>query len=131
MTFITAAEATALWRQIKERRLGEDSPEYQEFISRIRERDDYLYETYGKRYYDSHYGKWIAVSVNGEVIIDDTSGQVIWAASEKFGNGNFCMRKLAEFPGHRLLTPGVIRKIEEDENSNGSGSQVARNSENE
>ena len=40
----------------------------------------------------------------GQVIIRETAGEVTWAASEAFGDGHYSKRKLADFPGHELLT---------------------------
>jgi hypothetical protein len=52
---------------------------------------------------DSDYGKWIAISLDGRVIIRNTAGEVTWAAIHDFGEGNFAKRKLSEFPGHELF----------------------------
>jgi hypothetical protein len=90
-------------RRLIEAGVPDDAPEFQEFIARVVARDDYLYERYGKQYLDTHPGRWIAISLDGQVIIRDTASQVIWAGSDTFGEGNFSMRRLAEFPGHELF----------------------------
>jgi hypothetical protein len=100
--WISTEEYQREWRRLREARVPLDAPEVQELMRRVSERDDYLYEQYGKPHYDTHYGRWIAVSTDGEVIIRDTSSEVHWAAVDAFGSGNFAIRKLAEFPGHQL-----------------------------
>jgi hypothetical protein len=90
-------------RRLIEAEIPDDAPEFQALITRVATRDDYLYERYGKEYLDTHPGKWIAISLEGQVIISDTAGEVTWAASEAFGEGNYAKRKLAEFPGRELF----------------------------
>ena len=82
----------------------DDAPEFQELIARVVARDGYLYERYGKPYLKTNYGKWIAISPDGQVIIRDTASELSWAAREAFGGGNFSKRKLAEFPGHEIMS---------------------------
>src|SRR5947207_11407046 len=101
--WITGEEIGRENRRLIEAGKPDDSPEFRELIARIVARDDALYERYGKRYLDTHYGKWIAISLDGQVIIRDTAGEATWAASEAFGDGNYAKRKLAEFPGHELF----------------------------
>jgi hypothetical protein len=59
--------------------------------------------SYGKQYLDTHPGKWIAISLDGQVIIRNTAGEVMWAASDAFGEANYSVRKLAAFPGLELF----------------------------
>jgi hypothetical protein len=101
--WITGEEAGRENRRLIEAGVPDDAPEFQELIARIVARDDYLYERYGKQYLATHPGKWIAISLDGQVIIRDTAGEVSWAASEAFGDGNYAKRKLAEFPGHQIF----------------------------
>jgi hypothetical protein len=102
--WITGEEFGRERRRLIEAGVPNDAPEFQELICRVVERDDYLYETYGKPYLGTHRGKWIAVSLDGQVVIRDRSGELIWDAVAAFGRGNFSMRKLAVFPGHTLLS---------------------------
>ena len=81
----------------------DDSHEMRELDARVDARDDYLFEKYGKRYMETHYGKWIAISVEGRVIIKDTASELGSVAREEFGPGNFSKRKLTEAGGHRLF----------------------------
>jgi hypothetical protein len=101
--WITGDEIGRENRRLIEAGVPDDAPEFQELIARIAARDDRLYERYGQKYFDTHPGKWIAISSDGQVIIRDTAGEVAWAAGEAFGEGNYAKRKLAEFPGHELL----------------------------
>src|SRR5262249_53928335 len=80
-----------------------NAPEFKALNAKIRERNEYLYETYGKQYYDSDYGKWIAISIDGQVIIRDTASEAGYEADEAFGPGNYAKRKLNEIGGHRVF----------------------------
>jgi len=102
--WITGEEVHRENRRLIEAGIPDDAPEFQALFKRIDERDDYLYEAYGKKYLDTHYGKWIAISIDGRVIIRDTAGELGQIAREEFGPGNFSKRKLAEFPGHRIFS---------------------------
>jgi hypothetical protein len=101
--WITGEEIARENRRLIEAGVPDDAPEFQELIARIVARDNHLYEQIGKKYLETHYGKWIAISLDGQVIIRDTASEVTWAAGEAFGDGNYAKRKLAEFPGHELL----------------------------
>lgn len=100
--WITGEEFGRERRRLIEAGVPDDAPEFQALIERVLARDDYLYETYGKQYLETHPGNWIAVSLDGEVVIRGTAGELAWDATEEFGAGNFAARKLAEFPGHRF-----------------------------
>jgi hypothetical protein len=103
--WITGEEFGRENRRLIDAGVPDDAPEFQELFARIRARDNHLYERYGRDHLATHQGKWIAISLEGQVIIRDTAGEVTWAASEAFGDGNYAKRKLAEFPGHQLLSP--------------------------
>jgi hypothetical protein len=100
--WITGEEYDRERRRLLEQGIPEDAPESQALTRRVIERDEYLFDRYGKPYPETHRGQWVAVSLDGEVIFRDTAGEVVWAATEAFGPGNFASRKLAEFPGHRF-----------------------------
>ncbi len=104
--WITGEEYGQERRRLIENGVPDDAPELRELEARVNARDDFLYEKHGKKYLDKHYGKWIAVSLAGQVIIRDTASELSWAAREAFGGGNFSFRKLAEFPGHRRFCYG-------------------------
>ena len=100
--WITGEEYGRERRRLLESGLSDNSPEMRELDGRVDERDDYLFEKFGKPYIETHYGKWIAISGEGKVIIRDTAGEVGSEGREIFGPGNFEKRKLAQFPGHIL-----------------------------
>jgi hypothetical protein len=102
--WITGEEIGRENRRLIKAGVPDDAPEFQELIARITTRDNYLYERYGKGYLETHHGQWIAISLDGQVIIRNTAGEVTWAAREAFGEGNYTKRKLAEFPGHELFS---------------------------
>jgi len=102
--WITGAEYGRERRRLLAAQVPQDAPEFQRLIARVVERDNYLYERFGKPYLETHYGKWIGISVDGQVIIRDSSSELIWDASEAFGAGNYSHRKLAEFPGYDVLS---------------------------
>ena len=99
---ITTEEYRQEWRRLKKEGARLDDPRMQELFARVDARDDFLFEKYGKPFLETHYGKWIAISPEGNVIIRDSASEVGGAAREAFGPGNFSKRKLAEFPGHIL-----------------------------
>ncbi len=86
-------------RRLIEAGVPETDSRFQTLMRQVLERDDTLYEQFGKPLLEQFPGKWVAISLEGEVIITNTSGEAIWAAAEKFGPGNAAIRKLAEFPG--------------------------------
>jgi hypothetical protein len=101
--WITGEELGRERRRLIQSGVSEDDPAFRALVRRVVERDDHLFDRYGKAYLKSHPGKWLAISLDGEVLVRDTAGDLIWAATEAFGGGNFAMRKLAEFPGHQIL----------------------------
>ena len=100
--WITGEEFGRERRRLIEAGVPDEDPRFRALYDRVVARDEYLYERYGKPYLESQPGKWIAISVDGEVLIRGTSGQAIWAAAERFGDGNFALRKLADFPGYEM-----------------------------
>lgn len=100
--FITAEEAGHEWRRLISEGLYPDSPEYDRLMARLGERDDWLFERFGKPLMEQHSGKWIAISLDGDTLVRDTSGEAGWAGKERFGEGGYTVRKLAEFPGHQI-----------------------------
>jgi hypothetical protein len=102
--WITGEEIACESRRLIDAGLSDDAPEFQELIARVVARDDFLYERYGKEYLNTHPGKWIAISLDGQILIRDTAGELTWDASDVFGDGNYSKRKLAEFPGHELFS---------------------------
>jgi hypothetical protein len=97
--WITGEEFARENRRLIEAGVPDEAAEFQALFTRVRERDDALFERYGKPLLQSHYGKWAAISPAGGVIIRDTAGEAVWAGAETFGEGEFALRRLADFPG--------------------------------
>src|SRR5947199_109196 len=101
--WITGEEFGRERRRLIEAGVADDAPEFQQLNRRVMERNEALWDRYGKQYLRSHPGKWIAISLDGEVLIRDQAGKVMWDGDGRFGPGNFAVWKLAEFRGHELL----------------------------
>ena len=56
--------------------------------------DDSLYERYGKPLEQEHHGKYIAISRDGQVIVDADDAVVVDQAIERFGSGNFMFHRI-------------------------------------
>jgi hypothetical protein len=102
--WITGEEYGCERRRLIEAGVPDDAPEFRELEARVDARDDFLFERYGKPLIDEHYGKWIGISIDGRVIVRNTSAELSLAAREAFGGGNYSKRKLADFPGYELLS---------------------------
>jgi len=63
----------------------------------IQQRDDALYERYAKHLEAEHRGKFGAISLDGQVMIGPDRVELVWAATERFGEGSFSVRKIG-FP---------------------------------
>src|SRR5688572_7098726 len=90
-TWITGEEYGRERRRLIAAGLPADAPEFAKLRHQVAERDEYLFERYGKAYLSTHAGKWVAVSLSGDVLIRDRPGDLIWDADEAFGRGNFSM----------------------------------------
>jgi hypothetical protein len=73
--FITAEEVGQEWRRLISEEHCPDSPDYERLMARIGERNDWLFEQYGKQLMDRFPGKWAAISIDGEILVRDTSGE--------------------------------------------------------
>lgn len=103
--WITGAEFNAERRRLVQSGAALDDPRVRELHQALSRRDDYLYERFGAKHRQGNEGKWIAVSLEGEVIIRDTLGELVHDAELRFGAGNASLRKLADFPGLEMRTP--------------------------
>ena len=74
-------------------------PQARDLDARIQARDEYLFERYGKPHMDSHYGEWIAISLDGNVAFGTTSSEAGGKGLDYYGRGNYTVRRLAEFTG--------------------------------
>ena len=52
-----------------------------------------LYERYGKALEKDHTGEFVAISLEGEVILDRKMGKLLKRAVETFGQDNFAMAR--------------------------------------
>ena len=86
-----------------------DSPEFRALLRRVGERDEYLFEKHGRPLISEHRGKWVAISVNGEVLIEDREIDAMRKGRERFGSGNFSLARLTDPPGPTLRSPRVGR----------------------
>jgi hypothetical protein len=92
------------WRLIQAG-VHDDAPEFEELYRGVRERDDYPFERYGKPYMTADPGKWVAISLDGQVLFREHDWQASADGRQTFGGGNYCVRRLAEEQGYRLHSP--------------------------
>ena len=59
-----------------------------------------LYEQYGKALEKDHTGEFVAISLEGQIILDRKMGKLLKRAVETFGHGNFAMARV----GHEAMT---------------------------
>ncbi|MBE3585668.1 MAG: hypothetical protein IMW94_05840 [Thermoanaerobacter sp.] len=60
----------------------------------IVKRNAQLYEKYGRHLEKEHKGKYIAISEEGQIIVDSNDVQAAQKAIEKFGPGRFAFYKI-------------------------------------
>ena len=53
-----------------------------------------LYEKYGKPLEANHAGEFIAIGMDGEIILGKRDGETLRRAIDKFGRGNFAMARV-------------------------------------
>lgn len=92
----------AIWKT-KGNNLPTD-PIYQEYLKRQAARDDALYEQYAKHLQADHQGHWVAVGLDGSILLGGDDVEVFSQAVTRCGSGNFASRRI----GHRTL--GKIRR---------------------
>ena len=103
--WITGEEYAAERRRLIEAGLHADAPEWQALERRIDERNNYIFEIYGRPLIETHRGKWAAISIDGEAIIVDRELDAIRQGRERFGAANFCLTRLDDARGHVLYSP--------------------------
>jgi hypothetical protein len=101
-TWMTGEEYGRARRQLIAAGLPADAPEFQQLRRQVAERDDYLFEQYGRPYLETHPGQWIAISLDGQVLIRRSLADAAWDGEAAFGRGNFAARKLADFTGLQM-----------------------------
>ena len=60
----------------------------------IRKRDDALYERYASLLESEHQGEFVAISPDGQIMTGKDRVELLWAAADKFREGNFALRKI-------------------------------------
>ena len=60
----------------------------------IKQRDDALYERYARHLESEHRGEFVVISLDGEIMTGKDRVELLWAAADKFGEGNFVLRKI-------------------------------------
>jgi hypothetical protein len=93
-TWITGEEYAAEWKRLREARAGIDSPERQALMRRVDERNEYLWRTFGLPLVAANRGRWAAIGLDGEVILDDSDPELSEKAQRRFGPGGYALRNL-------------------------------------
>jgi len=75
-------------------------------FSPVVQRDDQLYELYGEPLEATHWGQFVAISLQGETIVGLDDLEVLQQALARFGRGNFAFRRI----GYRSL--GKWRRVQ-------------------
>ena len=89
-----------------------------EWIERKLEEQQRLYEKYGKSLEKEHKGKFVAISLEGEIILDRRLGEVLAGAVETFGEDNFALMRVGDEvygAGERASKESNRRLAEEQE----------------
>jgi hypothetical protein len=60
----------------------------------VKQRDDALYERYAKHLENEHRGEFVVISLDGQIMTGKDRVELLWAAADKFGEGNFALRKI-------------------------------------
>jgi hypothetical protein len=99
-SWITGDEFARENRRLIEAGIADDDAEFQRLFARLSERDEALFERYGRGYLTSHPDQWIAISLKGEVIVQKRLVDLLRESSHRFGAGNAAIRKLSVEPGY-------------------------------
>lgn len=107
-TWISGEEYEHERRRLLEAGHGDPfAPELVELRRRVQARNDYLFEKYGVPLIPHHEGKWVAISADGEVLIEEREVEAQRRGRERFGPGGFCLARLGDPPGRQFLSPRV------------------------
>ena len=66
----------------------------QEWMERKLEEQRQLYEKFGKPLEKEHKGEFIAISLEGEILLDRRLGELLKQAIDEFGPDNFAMARV-------------------------------------
>ncbi len=75
-----------------------------EGLARKLQRDQSLYEQYGKPLEKAHTGQYVAISPEGQTIVGPAAGEVLCQAVDAFGSGNFALKRVGYRTFGRWLT---------------------------
>jgi hypothetical protein len=80
--------------------------ELQQWLKERGEKDDRLYEQYGRPLEAEHTGEWVAIGDNGETILGPNELQVSKQALLQFGPRAFAFRRIGTRADIRVLRCG-------------------------
>ena len=72
----------------------------QDWMERKLEEQRRLYERYGKALERDHTGEFVAISLDGDILLDRKMGKLLRRATDTFGRDNFAMARV----GHEAMT---------------------------
>ena len=55
-----------------------------------------LYEKYGKQLEAEHAGKFVAISLDGEILLGEREGELFYQALDAFGRNKFALTRVGE-----------------------------------
>lgn len=55
-----------------------------------------LYEEYGKPLESDHAGKFVAISLDGEILLGEREGELFYQALDAFGRNKFALTRVGE-----------------------------------
>jgi hypothetical protein len=71
-----------------------DEAELQRWLKERSERDDRLYDQYGRALEAEHSGEFVAIGDNGRIILGSSEIEVADQAAAEFGAGAFALRRV-------------------------------------
>ncbi len=71
-------------------------PTLQEWLQNRAERDQYLYDRYGKPLESVHAGEFVAIGPDGQTLVGATAAEVLRQAIDAFGSGNFAFKRIGQ-----------------------------------
>jgi hypothetical protein len=99
---ITAKEFRDEWQRLRRLNSLEANLAREMLMERVFQRDEALFEKFGRTYMDTHYGDWIAIHEDGRIILAKTATEAGRQATETFEPGSFAVRRLNEIGGHQM-----------------------------
>lgn len=100
VSWITGEEFALENRRLIEAGIADDAADFQRLFSRLVERDEALFERHGRAYLTTHPDQWIAISLQGEVIVCKRLVELLRESNRRFGAGNAAIRRLSLEPGY-------------------------------